>query len=379
MIRNKVSVIIPSRADTPQSVDAKFLQPTIDSVLNAAAGDVDIFVVLDGYWPDPPLSEDKRLHQIHRGSPQGMRQAINAAVALSRGEYLCKLDAHCAIGPGWDILLKEDIENDWVVVPRRYRLNPDHFLLGEEKPYEDRAGIDAHFLSYPYECPGDPSCGLHGDVWPQRASERRDVLIDDEMSSQGSCWFMSRRHWERMGPLDHANYGSFAQEFQEIGLRTWLGGGRVAVNKKTWYAHLHKGKRFGRGYHFAGGDQEKGKQFTTDYWMNNRWAGRAHDLEWLIDKFAPVPTWPGGRWANPLAKPRAVEILYAIYGRNTQSIDVKHVIEAHCIMGREVVVTNETFKADPLPGKRKELVVRAVVDGQEKRYVVGERGVLRFL
>jgi hypothetical protein len=28
------------------------------------------------------------------------------------------------------------------------------------------------------------------------------------------------------------------------------------------------------------------------YWTLDRWAERRRDLRWLIEKFAPVPTWP---------------------------------------------------------------------------------------
>lgn len=81
--------------------------------------------------------------------------------------------------------------------------------------------------------------------------KRQDVLIDDLMTMQGSCWFMSRKHWDNcIKEMDSENYGPFTQEAQEISNKTWLSGGRVIVNKKTWYAHMHKGKG-GKGYGFT--------------------------------------------------------------------------------------------------------------------------------
>jgi hypothetical protein len=103
---------------------------------------------------------------------------------------------------------------------------------------------------------------------------------------------MSRKHWDRLGGLSTKGYGDFIQEFQEVGMKTWLGGGSVKVNKKTWYAHLHKGKTHGRGYSVNRGSWDRGKLYSADLWMNNKWPGRVRDLEWLIDKFWPVPTWP---------------------------------------------------------------------------------------
>jgi len=36
-----------------------------------------------------------------------------------------------------------------------------------------------------------------------------------------------------------------------------------------------------------------GINWSAEYWMNNRWEGRIHDIAWLIDeKFPGMPTWP---------------------------------------------------------------------------------------
>jgi len=277
----KLSVIIPARNE-------RFLAATVRDVCAKAAGDIDVIVILDGVPADPPLPEDRRISVIHWGAPKGMRPAINAATRIAKGDYFLKLDGHCMVAPGFDETLTAEIDDDWIVVPRRHRLDAEAWVIqdGGKPP------IDAHYLSYPFERPGDPSCGLHGTVWPQRAKARSDVLLDDEMSSQGSCWCMSRRHWERLGEMDVVGYGNFIQEFQELGLKTWLGGGAVKVNKRTWYAHLHKGKTYGRGYFISKQEMQKGADFATEFWMHNRWPQAVRSLRWLIEHFAPVPTWP---------------------------------------------------------------------------------------
>jgi glycosyltransferase involved in cell wall biosynthesis len=277
----KVSIIIPSRNE-------RFLPQTVADVLKNARGDVDVIAVLDGYWPEPPLPADPRLHIIHRGKAQGMRPAINAAVGFSRGEYLMKLDAHCMVGEGFDEILKADCDGDWIVVPRRYPLDPESWKIQDN----GKIPVDYHYLSYPLATT-DPFLGLHGSPWRQRSNGREQLLIDDEMSSQGSCWFMSRKHWDnRIGRMEIENYGNFIQEFQELGLKTWLGGGAVKVNKRTWYAHLHKGKKYGRGYWISSQENDAGADFAMRYWMLDRWEARKRDLRWLIEKFSPVPTWP---------------------------------------------------------------------------------------
>lgn len=273
-----VSVLIPSRNE-------RFLEPTVKSLLEKATGDIEIVVVLDGYWPDPPLPSDDRLKLIHFGQARGMRPAINAAAEVARGDYLMKLDAHCLVDEGFDEKLKADCDGDWIVVPRRYSLDAENWCRRTKTP------IDAHYLSYPFR-PDDGIGGLHGSPWTQRARTRLDVELDDEMSSQGSCWFMTQKHWQRLGDMEIEKYGNFIQEFQELGLKTWLGGGRVVCNKRTWYAHLHKGKKYGRGYFIGRQEQDRGARFAERYWMLDEWAERKRDLRWLIEKFAPVPTWP---------------------------------------------------------------------------------------
>lgn len=273
----KLSVLIPSRNE-------RFLYQTVESLFERAAGEIEVIVHLDGGWPTPPLKDHSNLHIIHRSKSVGMRPGLNACAAIATGKYLMKADAHCLFAEGFDEVLQAECEDNWVVVPRRYSLD------GETWGRKKKGPIDYHYLSCPLTDSTDGA--MHGRMWRQRRKKRADILIDDEMTSQGSSWFMSRKHWEWMGGLQTFGYGFFIQEFQEIGCKTWLGGGEVKVNKKTWYAHLHKGKTYGRGYFVGRNSWHAGLRYSTDLWLNNRWKDRIHDFEWLIDKFSPVPTWP---------------------------------------------------------------------------------------
>jgi len=285
-----LSVIIPSRND-------EFLQKTIDDVLAKAVEEVEIIAVLDGYWPQTLLKDDPRVIVLHQGTVHnslGMRASINDGISLSRGKYIMKTDEHCMFDEGFDVKLKADCEDNWVVIPRRYRLDAEKWKIIED----GRPPIDYMFLDYPYKTKGDVTDGLHGNEWKGRFLERKDIPIDDTMSWQGSCWFMKRSYWDKIGPLDSALYGTFTHEAQEIGNKVWLGGGRLIVNKKTWYAHFHKGHK-GKGYGFSteqykkfSREKEMGRLACIDYWINNRWPQRIHDFEWLIEKFWPVPNWP---------------------------------------------------------------------------------------
>jgi len=230
------SVVIPARNE-------QFLTHTIRDLLEKAHGDIEIIVLLEGYRPDEIVS-DPRVHYTHFSKPRGMRGAINAGVALARGKYIMKCDAHCMFDEGYDVKLAADLEPNWIAVPRRSSLDAE---LWEPKR---KKAIDYMYLCAPTDPNDFGGPSLHGRTWSEKQNDAslKEVLIDDLMSAQGSCWFMHKDYFHWLELLDDVNYGHFCFEFQEIGLKCWLSGGRVIRNKKTWYAHLHKGKKYGRGW-----------------------------------------------------------------------------------------------------------------------------------
>lgn len=278
-----ISILIPSRNE-------RFLNRTIAGILASAEGDIEVIAVLDESWPDE-LIGDKRVTYLHQPVPKGMRAGINWAASVARGEYLLKTDGHCLYAPGFDKALAADMEDNWVVIPRRYSLDAENWAIEHNR----KPPRDYHYLCYPYTDKGHDS-GMHGVEWWERGKERADILIDDTPSFQGSCWFMAKTWFDNfLHGVSEEGYGIFAQEPQEIGNKTWLGGGEVKVNKKTWYAHLHKGKRYGRMYNISQREIVAGHGYSATYWMSNSWPERIHDLAWLIEKFWPMPTWPADR------------------------------------------------------------------------------------
>ena len=173
-----LSIIIPSRS--PQ-----YLQQTIDDLLTKAEGPVEIIVVMDGLWA--PLKDDPRVIILHHGgvhASKGMRASINAGVAISTGTYIMKIDEHCTVDQGYDVKLKADCEENWVVIPRRYRLNVETWTLIDD----GRPPIDYMFIAYPYERKNDRTCGLHGDEWkrPERRISSLTIRCRGRVPA-GSC------------------------------------------------------------------------------------------------------------------------------------------------------------------------------------------------
>jgi glycosyltransferase involved in cell wall biosynthesis len=258
-----LSIIIPSYKD-------KCLQPTIDDIRKNAKGEIEIIVIFDGYQDDTITGATMIIHNENR---RGLRDSVNSGVAVSRGEYLLKCDSHCMFDEGFDVKLLADIEDNWVVIPRRYKLDTDKWIICEN----DNGSIDGERLVI------DLPDRIAGTQWHYREKRRKNILVDEIMVFQGSCWVMSRKHWDFLGGLQEEGYGTFTQEPIEIALKTWLSGGKVMVNKKTWYAHQHR--KFGRTHRLANGEVAAGNSYSRDFWLNNRWDKRIHDIEWLVERF----------------------------------------------------------------------------------------------
>jgi len=291
---DKVSIIIPARNEP-------FLSKTVDSLIKNATGEIEVIAVMADYKEDPELRNHKDLIAVRMGSVVGMRSLINAGVRISSGKYLMKIDAHCMVGKGFDEILKADCDKHWVSIPSRYSLDV-------EKWERFRGPVDYLYLTYPYDNNKIYGTGFHGIKWRgehgltgsfwHKERERKKILIDDLLSFQGSCWFMHKDHYYSIDGLESDKYNEFFQEAQEIGFKTWLSGGRVIRNKKTWYAHLHKGPKHKIDYGLSARLKAEGELFCMDMWMHNKWYKQTKDLKWLIKKFGPLEGWPKD-WDNP--------------------------------------------------------------------------------
>lgn len=273
-----LSIAIPSKNE-------KFLQRTIQDVLEKATGDIEVFPILDGY--EPPAEEivnDPRVHYIRLPKQEysQKRQGINKMVEICHGEYVMSLDAHCMLAKGFDEQLIKDHQYDWVQIPRRHRLDAENWCL--QTQVDKRPPIDYEYFMF------DPiikTKSIHGFKWDARTIERKDVMLDDTIEFQGSCWFMTKKWFLERGFMD-IKYQGWGQEAEEISFETWKNGGRVITNKNTWYAHLHKGSKYGRMYHLS--KEENKKSYDYSY---NKWVIENKDfLIKLIDAFMPMPNWP---------------------------------------------------------------------------------------
>ena len=282
----KLSVIIPSYKEP-------FLQKTLDSFFKASqlGSEVEVIVVIDGAgWLKTPLNLNPRLKVIEVYKNMGMRGSINTGIKHSKGKYILKVDAHCVFCEGFDKLMVASCEENWLMIPRKYSVDDVNWVRGESG-YVDYYAI--HF----------PKKTIYGYIMtPDAWNKQSEVAIDDTMSMQGSCWMVNKDYYlKNVRHLDDnvSTYGSFSGDQLELGLKYWLNGGIMKVNKGIWYGHLCKTKQH---YHAGifdrrhkGGPSMKHWVYTTDHWFHDKEPNMKHKFKWLVERFAPVPTWPENR------------------------------------------------------------------------------------
>jgi len=222
-----LSVIIPSYKDP-------LLFKTIQSIIENFTGDFEIIPVLDGYVPDKPLDFDRRIKPLFLKQNMGMREAINHGVEISSSPYIMRADEHCMFGPGFDTIMLSAIQDTHIMTARRYFLDPEKWVVMDKPPVDYEKLI---ILEKPHK-------GIRkfsGVQWINRERSRRSIMVDETMMMQGSCWVMPRAWWDNViGRLETDGYGPLYQDTTEMVFKTWQAGGKLMVNKDTWFAHKHR-------------------------------------------------------------------------------------------------------------------------------------------
>lgn len=280
-----------------------FLGRTIEDILSNIEADTEIIVALDGAWPETPLPQHPRLTVIYHPKSVGQRAATNEAAKLSTAKYVMKVDAHCAFDKGFDKKLIADMQDDWTTVPVMRNLHAFDWVCEDgHRRYQGPSGpchtckkpTTRDVVWIPKTNPQSTSYRfdrtLHFQYWNEYKKHQKGDLVES-MSLQGSCFMLTREKYWELNICDET-WGSWGNQGSEVALKTWLSGGRVVVNKKTWYAHMFRtqGGDFGFPYPQSGKEVERAREISRDIFLKDAWPQAKHTLQWLIDKFQP-PEW----------------------------------------------------------------------------------------
>lgn len=334
-----LSVVIPSRNE-------EFLSITVENILKNIRGNTEVIVILDGYWADPGVPDAKNVTVIYNHEAVGQRAAQNQAVRISKAKYVMKIDAHCAVDEGFDVKMMAEMHDDWTMVPVLYNLHMFDWLCP-----------DGHRLYQDDTPSGCRQCGkpVKKDIVFKPKFNRRSMhyVFDKTMhfqyfgelgdrpesqgdtpqtlSLQGSCFMTTRAKYWEWNLCDDVNYPSWGQQGVEVALQTWLNGGEVRVNKKTWYAHMFrtKGGDFGFPYHNPQSKIDEARKYSRKQYLEGGFKG-VHDLKWLLDKFKPVKYWD---YEVNTKKAPSTSVVYYTHGVGAPEIleGCRKQLKKHCI------------------------------------------------
>lgn len=328
MTKRDLSIIIPARNEV-------YLAKTVIDLLKNIRGNTEIIVGLDGYWGAVPV--DEKVTVVHFPVSIGQRAGMNQLARLAKGKYIMKVDAHCAFDEGFDVKILRHMQDDYTMVPLMKHLHVFDWKCkkcGSTWDQNDtpkrcyiRGGKDGKKI-FP-----NPDCNNTTEFetipfWEARPSpvnityrfdkkelkfaywrelaRRPEVQINEHlvesMSIQGSCFILTADKYWGLGVADE-NHGSWGQQGTEVACKTWLSGGKVVINKDTWYAHLFRtqGGIMGFPYNNPGSAQEKARKYSKEFWncsleeLKKKWKPAKYDLNWLVERFAPVPDWHDGK------------------------------------------------------------------------------------
>lgn len=292
-----LSVLIPARNEM-------FLARTIQDILEHAETDIEIIAVMDGAFADPPVPQHPRVSLIHVPSSIGQRAATNLAARMARGEYVMKCDAHCAFDKGFDRIMLEDMQPDVTMVPVMRNLHAFDWVCQDgHRRYQGPSGPcvecgqstarDVVWIAKrrPQSTAYRFDSTMHFQYWPEYKARQQGDLVET-MSLQGSCFLMTMQKYFELNICDES-WGSWGQQGVEVAVKTWLSGGRVLVNKRTWYAHMFRtqGADFGFPYPLSMDDVNRARNISRDILQGDKWEKAIHPFSWLLSKFSPVPDW----------------------------------------------------------------------------------------
>ena len=292
-----------------------FLRETVQDILKNMRADTEIYVLLDGKWDDPKIPEDPRVNIIYVPNSIGQRAGQNRCARLSRAKYVMKADAHCAFDEGFDRKmldafkeLEDAGETNITMVPvmrnlhvfdwkcmtcgKRWYMGPDPEKC--EDPNCKGTKFTRRLVWRAKPSPNSTSYRFNKELefkyFGEYKKKQKGDLVET-MSLQGSCFMATRENYFKNELCDES-WGSWGGQGAEVAIKTWLSGGRVICNRRTYYAHMFRTQPgFTHPYENPGREQQKAKGQLREVFLNDAWPKAVRKLDWIVEHFKPVPDW----------------------------------------------------------------------------------------
>lgn len=367
-----LSILIPARNEM-------FVAKTVQDILQNKRGKTEIIVGLDGAWAEPGIDDHPDVRIVHVSESIGQRALTNRLCHLSNAKYVAKCDAHVAFDEGFDQKLIDAMQghDDWTITPAMKNLHAFDWKCPKcgsrwyQGPTPTRcmkqseAGKNGSRVVENLDC--DNTSGFIRKItWepnhqrPTSTSFRFDRTlhfqyfkdfskrpegkgdITPTLSLQGSFFMMTREKYWALNICDE-EHGSWGQQGVEVACKTWLSGGEVMCLQTTWYAHMFRtqGGDFSFPYRQNDAQVKHAREYSRDLFIKGQWPLAIHDLQWLLDKFAPVPDWEGVKIIDVKDGSPTKGIIY--YTDNQFNTRLAHEVQ-HNIRETKLPITSASLK-----------------------------------
>jgi hypothetical protein len=137
---------------------------------------------------------------------------------------------------------------------------------------------------------------LQFQYWRSHAKRVQGQQLVETMTCIGACFMMGRDRFLKLGGMDE-RHGSWGQFGTELACKSWLSGGKMITSLKTWFAHMFRTGNFSHNgsstwpYPISQQQIDRAREYSRDFWTNDRWRMATRPLAWLVERFKPVPDW----------------------------------------------------------------------------------------
>jgi len=308
-----LSIIIASRNE-------EFLAKTVENIIENKNDDTEIIVGLDEKWAKPPLVDHPDVTIYYVPVSLGQRAMCNQLCRLSKAKYIMKLDGHCTVDKDFDKKMIEGFKetgDNVIAIPSMYNLHafswkckkcgmkwyqgptPTHCMSGEhvENPncdntrhfekkivFKPRWNRRTEFWNF------DNDLHFQYDNGRKKRPESQGQIVDT-MSCIGACWMVTRdKYWELN--LNDETFGSWGQMGTELSCKIHLTGGRMVVNKNTYFSHLFRTQKdFGFPYPQSNTQVNNAREKSKELFIYKGFKGQIYPISWMIEKYWPVSNW----------------------------------------------------------------------------------------
>ena len=161
----------------------KYVNKTIEKVLENSTGNIEVWVGLDRFTCD--IIEDPRVNVFKDENIKGKRSILNKMTELSTGKYLLFLHSHCYPSMGFDTLLKCACEDDTIAWSQVSELDEETW-----EPKENKWG----------QCYLDDNFSWRWKNQPNLIEKTKKLLPTECLTS--IAWMINKETFIKLGKFD---------------------------------------------------------------------------------------------------------------------------------------------------------------------------------